>query len=112
MNELLEIYINGNTVAALFAWLAFNVIVLRIEKDTFDSQNKGFPIKEYAAKTWDNWLASLVMIPVLLYVGYKKLNLGVVGEHSIEWSDLYYLGSGFITELVIKAYEKWKNKNA
>lgn len=110
MKTIIEIYLNANTVAALFGWLAFNFILFRMEKDTYDSANKAFPLGAYVQKTWDNWIASLVIIPALLYVGYNKLDFGIIGEHPIAWSDLYYLGSGIITELLIKAISKWRNQ--
>jgi hypothetical protein len=52
------------------------------------------------------------MIPVLLYIGYK--GLGIEGAflsidvEKLEWSDLYYLGSGFFTEAVIFGIKKYK----
>jgi hypothetical protein len=112
MKELLDIfYLNiPNFAAAFFGWLAFSVIVLRIDKDKFDSEGKAWPIGAYASKTWDNWLASFVMIPVLVWAGYKQLELGVLFDHGVRWSDAYYLLSGFATELIIIAYTKWKNK--
>lgn len=102
-----------NFLISLAAWLAWNVIIFRIEKDKFDDEDKEFPIKTYARKTYDNWLASLFMIPVLLFMGYKGLGLnpmGVFGSEEIGWNDTYYLGAGFFTEAVIYAIKKWKAK--
>lgn len=93
--------------------MAFNAIMFRIEKDKYDKDNQQFPLLAYVSKTWDNWLASLLMIPVILYAGYKGLGLdafGVVDVNHIGWSDAYYLGAGFFTELIIVIYEKWKAK--
>lgn len=96
--------------AALFGWLAFNVILFRVAKDEYDDQDKTFPIKKYFSYVWDNWLASLVMIPVLLYIGGRGLGITFDGNN-LAWNDAYYPASGFITELVIVAWKKWKNKN-
>lgn len=99
--------------ATFFGWLAFNVILFRIDKDEFDDEKKIFPIGAYLGYTWDNWLSSAVMIPVILFVGAKGLNLNPLAENSTDlaWSDLYYVAVGFITELVIVTWKKWKQKN-
>ena len=113
MKELLEIFQTNvpNFAAAFFGWLAFNVIIFRIEKDKFDQGDLSFPLSKYIIKTWDNWIASLCMIPVLIFVGYKQLDLGVlITDHNIKWSDAYYLLSGFSTELIIVSWTKWKSK--
>jgi hypothetical protein len=105
-----HIFINP-IYASLFAWLAFNVILFRMEKDIADDKNEAFNLGLYLQKTWDNWLASLVCVPVLLYIGMSKLDIGVIDAGSLQWSDLYYLFSGFLPELVIVLWKKWKIKN-
>jgi hypothetical protein len=97
--------------AALFGWLAFNVILFRIEKDKDDDADKVFSIKAYVLKYWDNWLASLVCVPIVLYLGYNQLSIGMIDAENPQWKDLYYLGAGFLPELVIVAWKKWKAKN-
>ena len=95
----------------LAGWLAWNTIIFRIDKDKYDDRNEAFPLKQYVLQSYDNWLASLFMIPVLLYMGYKGLGFNVfsgIGMDKLEWSDAYYLGSGFFTEAVIFAIKKWK----
>ena len=95
---------------ALFGWLAFNLIMFRIEKDKSDSINECFNTWQYICKTWDNWLASLVCVPVILFIGYKQLDIGMVDAEKVHWNDLYYLFAGFVPELVIVIWEKWKKK--
>lgn len=99
-------------VAALFGWLAFNIILFRIEKDKADKLDEKFSFTKYALKTWDNWLASLVCVPVIIYIGYNKLSIGMIDAEDVKWNDLYYLGAGFLPELVIVAWEQWKSKRA
>lgn len=102
-----------NFLASIAAWLVWNVIIFRIEKDKFDDEDKEFPLKTYAQKTWDNWLTSLLMIPVLLFLGYKGLAIhpmAVLGSEPLEWSDSYYLGAGFFTEAVMYGIKKWRGK--
>lgn len=110
MEVLDKMFVNP-IAASLFAWLAWNAIMFRIEKDGYDKDKINFPLIEYVKRTYDNWIASLFMIPVLLFIGYNKLEIQMDGEN-LQWSDLYYLASGFATELVIVAWNKWKNKKA
>lgn len=93
------------------AWVAWNVIIFRIDKDQYDDRKEEFPLWQYVKHSYDNWLASLVMIPVILWMGYKGLGFNVfanIGMDKLEWSDAYYLGSGFFTEALIFAIKKWK----
>lgn len=106
--KFLEIYLNENSIAALLGWIAFNVILLSIYKDENEAT---FNLKTYASEYWDNWAGSFVLIPVLLYIGYKGLDLGVVDlGQGAKWSDLYYLFSGFAFEALKVMYKKWLKK--
>lgn len=105
MNALQALFTNP-IFAALAGWAAFNIIMLSMFKD---ENEKTFALKSYAIEHWDNWVASLFMIPVLLFVGYNKLNITIEGQN-LQWSDLYYPCSGFATEAVKMAYKKWKAK--
>lgn len=100
-----------NALIAFVGWLGWNIIIFRIDKDQNDDQKIPFPFKQYALQSYDNWLSSLVMIPVLLYIGDKGLNLpgSIFGfDHDLQWQDLYYLGAGFFTEVIIWAIKKYK----
>lgn len=100
-----------NLLVTLAGWLAWNVIIFRIDKDQYDDRKEEFPLWQYVKQSYDNWLASLVMIPVILFMGYKGLGFNVFSAIEIdhlEWSDAYYLGTGFFTEAVIFAIKKWK----
>lgn len=101
-----------NILITLCGWIAWNAIIFRIDKDKYDDESKVMDLRQYALQSWDNWLTSLCMVPILLYIGWK--GLGIEGAflsidmEKLEWSDLYYLGSGFFTELVIFGIKKWK----
>lgn len=101
-----------NVYVTVLGWLAYNIIVLSMEKDRYDEQHTAFPLKQYIGEHWDNWAASLVMVPVLLWLGYRQLDIiaSPLDEHAsrITWSDLYYLASGFATEFVIRLIKKLK----
>lgn len=103
----MEIF-NSPLGASLAGWLAFNVIMLSMYKD--DNENT-FNFISYSKQHWDNWAASLVSVPVLLYIGTHQLSLPITDLSNPKWSDLYYLGSGFFVEAVKMAYKKWVVKN-
>lgn len=103
-----------NWYISFFAWAAYNVIIFRIAKDEFDKRHEKFQYGMYFSETWDNWLSSLVMVPILLWLGYRQLHIiddPLTGIKNLHWSDLYYLMSGFITELVIDRYKAWRGKS-
>lgn len=95
-------------LVALAGWLAWNAIMLSIYKD---ANEQAFNLRAYVSEHWDNWLASLVMIPVLLFFGSKGLGIKI-DEYNINWDDSYYVASGFITEAVKMLWKKWKSKNS
>lgn len=100
-----------NALIALLGWIGWNVIIFRIDKDKKDDEGTTFPLKQYALQSYDNWLSSLVMVPILVYIGHKGLNLpgSLFGfDKDIAWSDLYYLGAGFFTEVIIWAIKKYQ----
>lgn len=97
--------------AALFGWLAFNLIMFRMEKDAADDIGKPFDLWAYTCKTWDNWAASLFCVPVVLYLGYYQLDIGMIDVSHPKWYYLYYLGAGVLPEAIIVAYKKWKSKS-
>jgi hypothetical protein len=97
-----------NFLIAFAGWVAFNVILFNIKKDSSDAIGESFPVKKYIAEYWDNWLASLVMIPILLHIGSKGLKIPDFGYGEIGWNDIYYPAAGFATELVIIAIKKIK----
>jgi hypothetical protein len=102
-----EIFFGMNAVAALAGWFAWTCIMLRMYKD--ENENT-FNVIAYSKEHWDNWLASLACVPVLLWVGFSKLDLGSIDIGATSWSDLYYLSAGFAPELIIKAFKNWKQK--
>lgn len=102
-----------NFLISLAAWLAWNTIIFSVEKNKYDDEEKEFPFKAYAMKTYDNWLSSLFMIPILLFLGYKGLAIhpmAVLGSEPLQWDDSYYLGAGFFTEAVMYGIKKWRAK--
>lgn len=105
MNALIHFFTNPFG-AAIAGWVAFNLIALSLYKD---ENEKTFALKAYVVEHWDNWLASLFLIPVLIFIGAKGLAITIDEKH-LEWNDLYYVCSGFFTESLKMAYKKWKSK--
>lgn len=92
-----------NIVLVFLGWFIWNFALFTIEKDKHDDDGTPFPVKQYIKTHWDNWLLSAIMIPVLIIVGIKGLNLSALPFGDFEdftWSDLYYLGAGAFSEMV------------
>lgn len=105
--KTLEMLFTNPMFVTFMGWFAWNAVLLSMFKDDNESQFKLFG---YAKDHWDNWLASFAMIPVLLFIGYSRLNVPLLTEGQTGWYDFYYLGSGFATELVIVNIKKWRKK--
>jgi|ADGO01.1.fsa_nt_gi hypothetical protein len=68
---------------------------------------KTFPFKEYAKKNYDNWLSTLIGVPVIL-VGADLLDIvRVLHDKDITWSDAFYLGAGVVIEVPMYIIKKW-----
>jgi hypothetical protein len=101
----------NNLLITLIGWFAWNVWLFSFTKDEYDDTKQVFPVKQYALEHYDNWLASLAGIPVLLVVGHYGLGqdvMGVLEVGAVKWSNGYYLASGVIPELAKYRYKKWK----
>jgi hypothetical protein len=99
-----------NIYICLIGWVAWNVGLFSFAKDDSDDIGKPFSVKAYVVEHWDNWLASLFAIPVLLVVGFYQWNLNALAQlgDAGKWENLYYLGSGFFTEAAKYSYKKWR----
>jgi len=92
-----------NIILVFLGWSIWNFALFTIEKDRFDDEDKPFPVGKYIRSHWDNWLLSAIMIPVLIIVGIKGLDLTALpfGDfQDFKWGDLYYLGAGAFSEMV------------
>ncbi len=90
-----------NILLAFFGWLAWNIGLFSYLKDQADDLDQDFGVKAYAKKHWDNWLLSLVMVPILIIIGMKGIGLDAIPIFDIDhlqWNDIYYAGSGFFSE--------------
>jgi len=110
MEKIEEFFVNPID-ASLFGWLAFNIWCWSQKKDEFDAQDKPFNLIVYLGKVYDNWIASFVAIPLLLFVGYSGLDIPLaMGD--VKWSSLYYLLAGVIPEFAMEKYKNFKKSNS
>ncbi len=104
-----------NILLTLLGWLAWNFGLFSMEKDQVDAEGKPMDLKRYASCYWDNWVFSLIFIPILIIVGIKGLGFEALPFGDLEhfqWHDLYYLGAGAFAEIakyyISLARKKWK----
>lgn len=110
--------LESNLFGTLIGWLAFNALMWKLKKNKHDKKHEPFPFKQYARETVDEWIVSLIFVPLILWVGYRSLALnpfatGLDVAHA-DWSDLYYLCAGFAPELAVNVLTKLgiiKNEN-
>lgn len=103
-----------NFLITLLGWAIWNWVAFSVEKDTYDDAGKDFPFQTYKSRNWDGWVGSLLVVPALLYIGYKQMDLNPFGtligvETSLSWNDLWFFGAGVVWEAIIFAYKKIKN---
>lgn len=104
-----------NILLVVFGWLIWNFALFSMEKDKADEAGEHFPIGPHVRKYWDNWVLSLLCVPVLIILGIKGLGLDAIPIDDLKhlrWNDAYYLGAGAITEVakhyitvIIKKYK-------
>lgn len=96
----------------LLGWIAWNFYEFKNAKDDHDDKNEKFDIGVYIYKKWDNWVWTLLCAFILLVIGHNGLGLDLVRHFGLDlqWSDLYYLCSGFASEAVSFLVRKFKNK--
>lgn len=99
-----------NALIALVGFLAWVIIVFRIDKDLVDDSEKEFSFRDYAKKNYDNWLTSLIGVPVVL-VGADLLDIvKVFHDTELTWSNAFYLGAGVVTEVPMYFIKKWRKQ--
>jgi hypothetical protein len=109
-NEWLQIFFGINAMAALVGWAFWNILMLSLYKD---ENEKTFNLRAYLGEHWDNWAASLLGIPILLYMGHKGFNFDSFNlTEGIHMGDCYYVASGFLTESAKVAWKKWMARNS
>ena len=86
---------------AFFGWFLYNLLIFNVSKDKIDNDGKRFNYKSYIGKYWDNWLFTFCLAPVLVYYMQDLTVLfGKWLEKDIPELEIYYLGSGVLTEVI------------
>jgi hypothetical protein len=99
-------------IIAFFGSFIYNFILFQKAKELCDENNTEFDYIKYCKLNWDNWLLTTLLAPVLVvYLNdivallNHKLSLDLITH------EIYYLGAGPFTELVIFGVSKllgWK----
>ena len=86
---------------AFYGLLAYNIIEWSFTKDGYDKNSRKFSFRKYALKTYDNWIAGLALLPVVVWFGPDILNwINTLLGTSIEWRDAMYLGVGVLVQVI------------
>ena len=96
-------------VLAAYGFLIYTVLMFVIKKDEYDNEDKDFSIKKYFKQNWDNWLLSLILVPIIATKAEDiwLASMEVVGR-SWRFFIFYYLGVGALVELLYTGI-KWIN---
>lgn len=105
-----------NFFISIIGWLVWNIAEAQIEKGDKDNDGNAataFSYSDYAKRHTLIWAGSLLCIPVLLWIGYRQLDINPIGSllgvETNAWHDLYILGAGAAFEAFIFAVKKIKS---
>lgn len=104
-----------NFFISLMGWAIWTIAELYIAKSAKDNDNDpttSWNFKEYAKSNWPVWIGSLLCIAVVLWIGYRNLNINPIGDilgtDTKFWQDLYILGAGPLFQAFIYLVKKVK----
>jgi len=105
----MEEVFNNIYVLAAYGFLIYTVLMFVIEKDEYDGEGKKFCVKTYVRRNWDNWLLSLILVPIIATKA-QDIWAGAMEIFSKEWTfyNIYYLGVGALVEALYTGV-KWIN---
>lgn len=96
-----------NFFISVIGWAVWTIAEMEITRRRLDSDGNpqtNFSWYDYRKSHRFIWIGSFLCIPLLLWLGYAKMNLDplepITGA-KVGWHDLYYLGSGFAFEFII-----------
>jgi hypothetical protein len=101
-----------NVFITIIGWIAWNWFWFAVEKDKSDDLDKRFDYRDYARKHWENWVWTLLLVPILLYYGSRGLGLDVFGSphmDHLKWNDAFYPCVGLFSDIVGMGI-KWSRK--
>ena len=105
----MEALFNNIYVLSAYGFLIYTVLLFVIEKDEYDNADEHFSIKKYLSKNWDNWLLSLILVPIIATKA-EDIWAGAMDIFTKTWTfyDVYYLGVGALVEALYTGI-KWIN---
>lgn len=98
-------------VLAAYGFLIYTVVMFVMEKDEYDDKDQHFSVKKYLNKNWDNWLLSIILVPIIATKA-QDIWAGAMEMAGKEWNfyDIYYLGVGAVVEALYTGIKWIKNK--
>ena len=99
-----------NFLISVIAWAIWNIAEMEITRRTLDEDGNpqtNFTWADYTKSHRFTWIGSFLSIFILLWFGYKQMNLDpfeVITGSKLGWHDAYYLFSGFLWDAVIFAF--------
>ena len=84
---------------ALFGVILYNYLVFNLAKDELDDSKQTFSFRRYAKAKWDNWVWSILLVPVIVIYG-DQLWYYVMAYFEKDWQfyDVLYLLAGVLAE--------------
>jgi len=96
---------------SFYGFLIYSVGVFVIKKDKYENENKKLLIKKYLFDNWDNWIFSLMLVPI---IAIKAEDMWAILMEVVEkkwiFYKVYYLGVGIIVEAFYILIEWVNNK--
>ena len=98
-------------VLSAYGFLIYTVLMFVMKKDEYDDADESFSVKKYLRQNWDNWLLSLILVPIIATKAEDiwLASMDIVGK-SWRFFVIYYLGVGAIVELLYTGIKWIKNK--
>ena len=92
-----------------YGFLIYTVLLFVMKKDEYDEDNKHFSLRKYLKKNWDNWLLSLILVPIIATKAHD-IWAGAMEIAGKTWTfyHVYYLGVGALVEALYTLI-KWIN---
>ena len=94
---------------AVFGVILYNYLSFNLHKDELDDSGKQFSFKTYRKGRWDNWVWSILCVPVIVVYG-DQLWYYTMAYFEKDWKfyDVIYLGAGVLAEGLYYILKKFK----
>ena len=94
-----DIHLIQQIVWAVFGVILYNFLSFTIAKDKADAKLERFNFGNYAGLRWDNWVWSLLCVPLVVFYG-DQLWYYLMEYYEKDWKflDVLYLSAGFVAE--------------